>query len=131
MQGWGHVHNVYQGIFWFILPCSLVIINDIFAYVFGSVFGRTPLGAHRRSLQHRQNTLILIPLLGPVAASPNKTWEGFVGGGFMTLVLALGITHLVCICAKPQVWLCPQLRLTAVPFEELDKSCPAAEQVCA
>ena len=36
------------------LPTSLVIINDIMAYLFGFFFGRTPL----------------------IKISPKKTWEG-------------------------------------------------------
>ena len=35
-----------------------VIVNDITAYLFGIFFGKTPL----------------------IKLSPNKTWEGFIGG---------------------------------------------------
>lgn len=55
--------NIYEGIVWFILPCSLVIINDIFAYIFGVSFGKTKL----------------------IELSPKKTWEGFIGGCVTTL----------------------------------------------
>ena len=29
------VSNIFDGIIWFLLPCSLVIANDIFAYLAG------------------------------------------------------------------------------------------------
>lgn len=67
------VTNVYSGLIWFILPASLVICNDISAYIFGRLFGRTPLSS----------------------LSPKKTVEGFIGGMFMTIfwcyVVRIGI----------------------------------------
>lgn len=30
------VSNIFDGLMWFLLPCSLVIINDIGAYLFGT-----------------------------------------------------------------------------------------------
>lgn len=57
------VSNIFEGIIWFLLPCALVIINDIAAYLAGMLFGRTPL----------------------IKLSPKKTWEGFIGGMFITL----------------------------------------------
>eukprot|EP00924_Labyrinthula_sp_SR-Ha-C_P014076 maker-scaffold_56-snap-gene-1.77-mRNA-1 protein AED:0.02 eAED:0.02 QI:423/1/1/1/1/1/2/87/398 len=58
------VSNLFYGLYWFLFPCSLVVCNDIFAYIFGFFFGRTPL----------------------IQLSPKKTWEGFIGGFFSTLV---------------------------------------------
>mmetsp|Transcript_2725 Transcript_2725/g.8303 ORF Transcript_2725/g.8303 Transcript_2725/m.8303 type:complete len:303 (-) Transcript_2725:275-1183(-) len=58
------VSNMFKGLIWFLLPCSLVICNDIWAYIFGFFFGRTPL----------------------IKLSPKKTWEGFIGGWFATMV---------------------------------------------
>ncbi|KAJ0019797.1 hypothetical protein NQD34_007366 [Periophthalmus magnuspinnatus] len=56
MFGWTHVtllivvtqshliiHNLFEGMIWFIVPISSVICNDIMAYMFGFFFGRTPL----------------------------------------------------------------------------------------
>ncbi|GBG25894.1 Phosphatidate cytidylyltransferase [Hondaea fermentalgiana] len=57
------VANMFHGLIWFLLPCSLVICNDIWAYIFGFFFGRTPL----------------------IKLSPKKTWEGFVGGWLATM----------------------------------------------
>lgn len=58
------VSNIFDGLMWFLLPCSLVIINDIGAYLFGMCFG------HRKLIQ----------------LSPKKTWEGFIGGCITTVV---------------------------------------------
>lgn len=49
---------------WFLFPVSLIICNDVMAYMFGFFFGRTPL----------------------TKLSPKKTWEGFIGGGIATLI---------------------------------------------
>ncbi|TIB17584.1 hypothetical protein E3P92_01009 [Wallemia ichthyophaga] len=62
------VNNILEGIIWFWVPASLVICNDIFAYVFGMLFGKTPL----------------------IALSPKKTVEGFIGGGIATVLFAWG-----------------------------------------
>ena len=62
------MHNIFNGLFWFALPILLVVINDIMAYVTGMTCGR--------KFIHR-------PFF-PV--SPNKTWEGFIGGGIFTLI---------------------------------------------
>ena len=34
------VSNIFDGLIWFLLPCSLVIINDIGAYLFGEVWNK-------------------------------------------------------------------------------------------
>ncbi|KAJ1549649.1 hypothetical protein HK405_006519 [Cladochytrium tenue] len=60
------VKNIFEGLVWFLLPTSLVICNDISAYVFGFFFGRTPL----------------------IRLSPKKTWEGFLGALVSTIVFA-------------------------------------------
>ena len=58
------VLNMFHGLVWFILPCTLIIGNDCFAYVVGSLIGRTPL----------------------IRLSPKKTWEGFLGAALLTVV---------------------------------------------
>lgn len=55
----------------FFLPVSLVIANDIWAYIFGFFMGKTPL----------------------IKLSPKKTVEGFIGGWAMTIVFGM----LVCL----------------------------------
>lgn len=58
------IRNIFEGLFWFVLPVTLVIWNDIMAYFFGISFGRTPL----------------------IKLSPKKTWEGFLAA-FVSTVL--------------------------------------------
>merc|ERR1719476_360477 len=50
------------------LPCGLVVANDCFAYFCGVAFGKRWIKA---------------PFL---ALSPNKTWEGFMGGLVCTVI---------------------------------------------
>ncbi|KAK4491750.1 hypothetical protein RD792_002525 [Penstemon davidsonii] len=50
----------------FVLPASLIAMNDVAAYLFGFFFGRTPL----------------------IKLSPKKTWEGFIGASVATVVSA-------------------------------------------
>lgn len=30
------INNIFEGLVWFVLPVSLVVVNDIMAYVFGN-----------------------------------------------------------------------------------------------
>uniref|UniRef100_A0A8C3DAQ3 Phosphatidate cytidylyltransferase n=1 Tax=Corvus moneduloides TaxID=1196302 RepID=A0A8C3DAQ3_CORMO len=86
MFGWTHVtllivvtqshliiHNLFEGMIWFIVPISCVICNDIMAYMFGFFFGRTPL----------------------IKLSPKKTWEGFIGGFFSTVLFGLLLSYVM------------------------------------
>lgn len=54
----------------FLLPASLIVINDIAAYIFGFFFGRTPL----------------------IKLSPKKTWEGFIGASVATITSAFVVS---------------------------------------
>mmetsp|Transcript_10244 Transcript_10244/g.30573 ORF Transcript_10244/g.30573 Transcript_10244/m.30573 type:complete len:424 (-) Transcript_10244:1367-2638(-) len=65
----GTVSNIFNGLFWFMMPAAAVVANDTFAYVCGVTFGKK---------------FVKQPFLPTL--SPNKTWEGFVGASFMTLV---------------------------------------------
>lgn len=56
-------------VFRFLLPASLIVINDIAAYFFGFFFGRTPL----------------------IKLSPKKTWEGFIGASITTIFSAFAV----------------------------------------
>ena len=64
------MHNIFNGLFWFALPILLVVTNDIMAYVSGMTCGRKFI--HRKF----------------IAFSPNKTWEGFIGGGIFTMAIS-------------------------------------------
>ncbi|KAG9134279.1 hypothetical protein Leryth_020028 [Lithospermum erythrorhizon] len=65
------VANIFEGIFWFLLPASLIVINDIAAYFFGFFFGKTPL----------------------IKLSPKKTWEGFIGASVTTIISAFVLAN--------------------------------------
>ncbi|KAL7558020.1 hypothetical protein ACA910_005500 [Epithemia clementina (nom. ined.)] len=62
------MHNIFNGLIWFVMPVCMVIFNDVMAYACGITMGRK---------------FITRPFL---SFSPNKTWEGFVGAGVCTLV---------------------------------------------
>lgn len=62
------MHNVYNGLFWFTLPIMLVVFNDSFAWLAGITCGRK---------------FIRKPF---IRLSPNKTWEGFIGGWIGTMI---------------------------------------------
>ncbi|KAJ2661641.1 phosphatidate cytidylyltransferase [Coemansia sp. RSA 1199] len=86
MQSQFMIENIFEGIFWFFLPIALVIVNDIFAYVFGFFFGRHQL----------------------IELSPKKTWEGYIGGGLTTMVFGFVFTALLSdwkfmVCAPPNL----------------------------
>ncbi|KAK7912736.1 hypothetical protein WMY93_012947 [Mugilogobius chulae] len=76
------IQNLFEGMIWFIVPISSVICNDIMAYLFGFFFGRTPL----------------------IKLSPKKTWEGFIGGFFSTVVFGFLLAYLL---AQFQYFVCP------------------------
>lgn len=65
-QGTLQLQNMRRGMFWFLLPASCVVHNDVWAYICGKLFGRTPL----------------------LRLSPKKTLEGFLGSWFFTMIWA-------------------------------------------
>ncbi|KAK2790087.1 hypothetical protein FQN51_002513 [Onygenales sp. PD_10] len=76
------MNNIFEGMIWFFLPVSLVITNDIFAYVCGITFGRTQL----------------------IKLSPKKTVEGFVGAWICTILFGYGMTN---VLMKYKYFICP------------------------
>jgi phosphatidate cytidylyltransferase len=86
--------NVRQGLVWFILPAALVICNDTAAYFCGRMFGRHSL----------------------TSLSPKKTWEGYIGAGFFTIV---GAYFLAGYLARFQSLVCPKFE-----FVDCYLSCP-------
>ena len=72
----------FSGMIWFLFPVSLIICNDIMAYMFGFFYGRTPL----------------------TKLSPKKTWEGFIGGGISTLIFGFILAG---ILSRYQFLVCP------------------------
>ncbi|KAK4315651.1 hypothetical protein Pmani_013140 [Petrolisthes manimaculis] len=66
--------NIFHGMIWFIVPVSMIVINDVMAYMFGFFFGKTPL----------------------IQLSPKKTWEGFIGGGISTVFMSMMLSYVMC-----------------------------------
>lgn len=62
---------MYEGMIWFLLPATLVISNDIFAYIFGFFLGKHSL----------------------IKLSPKKTWEGFIGGAACSILWAFLLSY--------------------------------------
>lgn len=93
--------NIYRGMYWFLFPGFCVIANDVFAYIFGISFGKTPL----------------------IALSPKKTVEGFVGGLFATMVWAVWGALYV---SENPFFVCPKQDLGLIPFEQMECEFPAA-----
>jgi CDP-diglyceride synthetase len=59
----------------------MIVCNDVMAYIFGFFFGRTPL----------------------IQLSPKKTWEGFIGGGFATVIFGLVVSESLLFCTGKKV----------------------------
>ena len=96
------ISNIFNGIIWFLLPVSCVVINDITAYFWGRMCGK-----------HSLSSL-----------SPKKTWEGFIGAFFSTLVWCYFYTKLI---SKYEIFLCPAEKLTLVPFRLNSMHCDTSE----
>eukprot|EP00118_Oscarella_pearsei_P029111 m.3688 g.3688 ORF g.3688 m.3688 type:complete len:423 (+) comp9699_c0_seq1:109-1377(+) len=76
------IQNIFSGMIWFLVPVLLVICNDIMAYIFGFFFGRTSL----------------------IKLSPKKTWEGFIGAAFSTLIFAYFLGYFL---SQYKYFVCP------------------------
>ena len=55
--------------FRFLAPVAMIICCDVMSYMFGFFFGKTPL----------------------IKLSPKKTWEGFIGGAFSTVLFGIAV----------------------------------------
>ncbi|KAL2891756.1 putative phosphatidate cytidylyltransferase [Ceratocystis lukuohia] len=89
------MNNVFEGMIWFLLPATLVINNDIWAYICGITFGRTQL----------------------IKISPKKTVEGFIGAWLMTNVFGVLTAKLM---MRSGFFICPVTDLGANVFTGLD-----------
>ena len=96
------ISNIYNGIIWYLLPVSCVVINDISAYFWGRRFGK-----------HSLSSL-----------SPKKTWEGFIGAFFSTLVWCYLYTKLL---SKYEMFLCPVEKFSLIPFNLNSLHCDTSE----
>jgi phosphatidate cytidylyltransferase len=103
------IQNTFESIFWLIVPVSLVVCNDIMAYLFGFFLGRTPL----------------------IKLSPKKTWEGFIGAVFATMLFGLILSHMlakydyfVCFkggtdCERPAIFVLQEYNVSLFPVESV------------
>ncbi|KAH8149304.1 uncharacterized protein LAJ45_06844 [Morchella importuna] len=89
------MNNVFEGMIWFFLPVSLVVTNDIFAYICGITFGRTQL----------------------IKISPKKTVEGFLGAWICTVILGLFMTNQL---MRYKYFVCPVKDLGSNAFTGLE-----------
>ena len=82
------VNNILEGIIWLWVPASLVIMNDIAAYVWG--------GCTRQftGVALMSTTGMLFGRTQLIKLSPKKTVEGFVGAFFTTVVFAYFVSGL-------------------------------------
>ncbi|CAG9800338.1 unnamed protein product [Chironomus riparius] len=76
------IQNIFEGMIWFVVPVMMIVCNDVMAYMFGFFFGKTPL----------------------IKLSPKKTWEGFIGGGFATVIFGVVFSYFLC---RFQYFVCP------------------------
>lgn len=88
------MHNAYNGLIWFTLPILLVITNDVAAYFCGMTCGRK---------------FIRRPFIN---LSPNKTWEGFIGGGLFTVLMSWYLSRQM---AKHDWLTCPTNTIAFMP----------------
>ena len=88
------MHNVYNGLFWFTLPIMLVVSNDSFAWLAGITCGR--------KFIHREF----------ISFSPNKTWEGFIGGWLGTMIFGW---YLARFMAQYTWMICPATTFSLFP----------------
>ena len=89
------MNNIFEGMVWLFLPASLVITNDIFAYICGITFGRTQL----------------------IKLSPKKTVEGFVGAWICTVLFGVLMTN---VLIRYSYFTCPVNDLGANFWSGLD-----------
>ena len=97
IQASAHIANIYNGLVWFLMPTLLVIVNDIFAYLFGITIGKTPL----------------------IKLSPKKTLEGFIGGSVATVVFAIVLCEMM---ERYSFFMCPMRDITPLPYQNIE--CP-------
>ncbi|TMW56920.1 hypothetical protein Poli38472_002845 [Pythium oligandrum] len=86
--------NIFNGLFWFVLPVSLVVCNDCFAFFCGKIAGRK---------------FIKTPFL---RLSPNKTWEGYIGAFLCTILFGFFASAWL---SKFQWMICPLESLQLIP----------------
>lgn len=88
------ISNLLRGMLWFLIPSFSVIVNDIFAYIWGRLLGRHQL----------------------TEISPKKTVEGFIGAFVTTLLFIFFLTEFVLRSDILSKTLCPINDISIYPF---------------
>lgn len=88
------ISNIYMGMVWFVIPATCVVSNDVAAYTFGKLFGRTSI----------------------ISVSPKKTVEGFIGGAIVTTLWSIILPTLL---LKYKAFTCKVNTISIIPFEWL------------
>ena len=101
------ISNIFNGMIWFLLPVSCVVVNDISAYFWGRMLGKKIFG-----------DIPLSPL------SPKKTWEGFIGAFFTTIIWCYFFSNFL---SNFEWLLCPVEKLTIMPFSFQSLHCDVSE----
>lgn len=96
------ISNIFSGMIWFLAPSLGVTINDVTAYIWGRLFGRTKL----------------------TELSPKKTVEGFIGAFISTVILMMLLTNMIISSPSMSSILCPvnSISLSLFEFESCDIS---------
>lgn len=101
-------YSIQKGLFWFLIPQILVIVNELTAQTFDFFFGITPL----------------------IMLAPRKTVQGFIAGVFATLTVAFYVRpihlhlQLSDYLSQSKFMVCPQSHLTFEVFPKIDCQIP-------
>jgi phosphatidate cytidylyltransferase len=93
--------NAFRGLIWFVVPTMLVVINDSMAYFAGFSMGK-------KIIDHEKYPFLKL--------SPNKTWEGFIGGGVATVFVGY---YLPTLFMGHEWFVCPPKEIGLLPVEDL------------
>lgn len=98
------MNNILEGLVWFFIPASLVICNDVMAYVCGTY----PFSNFAVPVANIR-ILIVGKLFGKtplIKLSPKKTVEGFVGAFICTILFGIAVSARIASklrrCAYPK-----------------------------
>jgi phosphatidate cytidylyltransferase len=91
-----------KGLFWFFFPMATVVMNDVSAYFCGITMGR----------KYIKSVFLRL--------SPNKTWEGFLGAGVLTLIFSFFFPVLL---SKYRWLACPAEVISIFPFPPAMQEC--------
>ena len=93
--------NAMRGLIWFVVPTMLVVINDSMAYFAGFSMGK-------KLIDHEKYPFLKL--------SPNKTWEGFIGGGLATVFVGY---YLPTLFIEHEWFVCRPKEINLLPVDEL------------